>query len=142
VRFARWFTLALFGGVSLLGQGLHLLTPCACGEPHAGAIAVGAEVCSSCGSNCRHHARKVAAARAEEPLASRSSTASQPGFRAPGHDSNCLICRFFAQGQVSRVIESPPAGHFVRPYRLAHVEVRPATTPPEPYQARGPPALV
>jgi len=131
VRFARWLTLALFAAVSLLGQGLHLLD-CHCASPprgeRAGATASG-RACDHC---CHGHAAETPAADDDGPgiLASRT------------HGDDCLICRFFAQGQLAACETPLLSNHFAAPHRSAAAVDLPFVAALGPYQARGPPALL
>jgi len=146
VRFARWLTLALFAAVSLLGQGLHLLN-CRYASPprgeRAAATAGGATASArACGHCCHHdgcyrHAAETPAADDDGP------GGDGPGIRsAPAHGDDCPICRFFAQGQLAACETPLLSGQFAAPHRSAAAVDLPFVAALEPYQARGPPALL
>jgi hypothetical protein len=142
VRFVGWLTLVLFGGVSLLGQGLHLLSNCDCLSGH-GRVAATAEatVGQAGGHFCRYghwHAAGGSAVRSAEAVAN-----DQPGFRGcGGYGEDCFICRFFAQAQHLRCEAPLLSCRFARPHRFWLAVEQPWPAPIEPYQARGPPAQV
>lgn len=123
-----WSTLILFGTVSLLGHGLHALvgchpiTHCAL-DDQAGS---GLSACCSC-----PHARST------RPAEDQGEDAE--GHLVAGHDDDCLICRFLAQGRELTRGVLPPCVQFARRHHPVAGPISPSLPADEPYQARAPP---
>ena len=139
-RIACWSLLILFGTVSVLGQGLHLLMhggghgECiGCAEVGPSKVA-GARCATDCG-DCRHAA--VAEAGKQPPGNRRPSyTDSSSSHRA--HD--CLICRYMAQSQVLTSPALHVGGDRPRPRRPILDAGLPVANFIGVYSARAPPA--
>jgi hypothetical protein len=143
VRFVRWLTLVLFGGTSLLGQGLHLFSNCGCGGCHSHANSGVPEAAASAASShsCRHGCRWHTDKPGQDNAAAASADNGQPRWQSFGcHDDDCFICRFLAQSQHARSEAPLVSCRFVRPHRLSFPVDQPLLSAIEPYQARGPPA--
>jgi hypothetical protein len=148
VRWARWLILLLFGLVSLLGQGLHLFSNCHCERHHSGRNpwvsspedGSGESVITyTCSHGCRHVARSPAAAT--RSAASSTGHLASTVAQEPGHDDNCLICRYFAQGQMVSASMTLAVRQWIGPQRVQSAAQLLSLAAFEPYQARGPPTL-
>lgn len=127
-KIVAWLTLILFGTVSLLGQGLHALVGCHpishCALDYQASSGVTARC--SCQHACPTGGAKDPAEDADEQLIA-------------GHDDDCLICRFLAQGRELPPPVLPPCVQFARRHRPVIAAVSPSSPAQEPYQARAPP---
>ena len=116
-RFAAPVFVAVFGTVSLLGTGLHLLPGCNHFHDHAAA-----NCCAH--SHCGHqHAE------------SGPSEISAP-------DTDCAICQFLAIPQVlTPAVEILTDGNFFTPLVTGEA-LQPTLDPERAYSARGPPRFL
>lgn len=112
-QFASSALLAVFGTVSLLGDGLHLLS--GCDHHHAPAH------CCAAHAHCEHH------------HAAQSECAIGPA------DSDCPICQFLA---IPQALTAPPAivaGSVRLEPLIVAAPLEPALDIERPYAARAPP---
>jgi hypothetical protein len=119
-----WLTLILFGTVSLMGHGLHVLVGC---DPITHATLAGQQQATCCG--CLHGCA---------PAGDGDETT---GRLIAGHEDDCPICRFLAQGRELTKPVLVLCARFVRPQIAALPSLSPPLPCDEPYQARAPPAI-
>ena len=117
-RFAAPVVVAVFGTVSFLGTGLHLVPGCNHFHSHGSA-----HCCTSHG-HCHHHDA--------DPSQTELSTS----------DADCAICQFLAIPQVlTPPVEILTDGNFFEPL-VARATLQPTLDPERIYSARGPPRFL
>lgn len=125
---ARWLLVGLFAAVSIGGQGLSAYLHESAGRWHG-------------------HSKSERSHQSARCHDSSEATCPEPHFRGedgqphapPHHDDDCVICRFFAQGQlVAAELDFEPQPFTVL-FRVERI-VAPTLSVIEPYNARGPPS--
>ena len=136
-QLAAYSLLAVFGGVSLFGQGLHLLVPHDCGAHGGEAANVARADKKFCGCH-QHVCATTKAAETAHRLA--QPNAGSQVVAQDGHPHDCALCRFLAQSvqAASAVAAVVELAQTPRPEILTTAQVSRGCS--NLYQARGPPA--